>query len=227
MQDDTNPMNFTENQHGNIILDKLRMQRESGKFCDVILYVENKKFHVHRNILSSFSPYFESIFQSQKTVKEKFNITCQRSDIFQCFINYMYMGTIVIDKNNVAEMFKLAHRLEVAKLKLYCAEYLERYLDLNNCLVVKDMADQYNMPLLSKLTITFIQNHLNEVLNHTEILELPVDKLAAFLSDKVGNISLVVLNPPTPGYVSTAHSLAGIWTDTDADHAGDNQLDQT
>lgn len=184
-QEETNPMNFTENQHGNSILEKLRLQRESGRFCDVILYVENRKFYLHRNILSSFSPYFESIFQSRKTAKEKFNITCQNSEIFQCFVNYMYTGTIVIDKNNVTEMFKLAHRLEVAKLKFYCAEYLERYLDLSNCLAVKDMADKYNMPLLSKLATGFIQSHLHEVLSSSEILNLDVVKLEKFLSDKV------------------------------------------
>lgn len=180
-----NPMNFTENQHGNIILDKLRLQREAGKFCDVILYVDNQKFFLHRNVLSSFSPYFDSIFQSKKTMREKFNITCQNPETFQCFISYMYTGTIVIDKSNVGEMFKLAHRLEVAKLKLYCAEYLERYLDLSNCLTVKDMADKYNMPLLSKLAATFIQNHRDEVLTNSEILELDVNKLEKFLSDKV------------------------------------------
>ena len=231
IQDETNPMNFTENQHGNIILEKLRMQRESGRFCDVILYVENERFHVHRNVLSSFSPYFESIFQSQKTTKEKFNITCQRADIFQCFINYMYCGTIVIDKNNVAEMFKLAHRLEVAKLKLYCAEYLERYLDLNNCLAVKDMADQYNMPLLSKLTTGYIQSHINEVLNHSEILELDVDKLEAFLSDKVFGLTQmqimqVILNWTKHDVTKREKQLKSIlklikWTEIDIQYIND------
>lgn len=231
IQDETNPMNFTENQHGNIILEKLRMQRECGKFCDVILYVENEKFHVHRNVLSSFSPYFESIFQSQKTIKEKFNITCQSADIFQCFINYMYCGTIVIDKNNVAEMFKLAHRLEVAKLKLYCAEYLERYLDLNNCLAVKDMADQYNMPLLSKLTTGFIQSHINEILNHSEILELDVDKLEAFLSDKVFGLTQmqimqVIINWTKHDVTKRERQLKSIlklikWTEIDIQYIND------
>lgn len=184
-QDEPNPMNFTENQHGNSILDKLKLQRESGKFCDVILYVENRKFYVHRNVLSSFSPYFESMFQSQKTTREKFNISGQSPETFQCFVNYMYTGSIIIDKNNVTEMFKLAHRLEVVKLKSYCAEYLERYLNLSNCLSVKDMADKYNMPALSKLAAIFIETHLDDVMCSSEILELDVGRLEKFLSDKV------------------------------------------
>ena len=182
---ESNSMSFTHNQHSSAILEKLRLQREAGKFCDVVLYVEDQKFYLHRNILSSFSPYFESIFQSKKSAIEKFNITCQSSKIFQCFVNYMYTGTIIINNTNATEMFKLAHHLQVSKLKLHCAEYFERYLNLQNCLNVKHMADVYNMPLLSKYASNYIRNHLDDVLNSSEILELDISKLEKFLSDKV------------------------------------------
>ena len=102
---ESNSMSFTHNQHSSAILEKLRLQREAGKFCDVVLYVEDQKFYLHRNILSSFSPYFESIFQSKKSAIEKFNITCQSSKIFQCFVNYMYTGTIIINNTNYHDYY--------------------------------------------------------------------------------------------------------------------------
>jgi hypothetical protein len=37
-------MSFTESEHGNSVLEKLRSQREEGRFCDVTLYVEGRSF---------------------------------------------------------------------------------------------------------------------------------------------------------------------------------------
>ncbi|PSN51079.1 hypothetical protein C0J52_01507 [Blattella germanica] len=153
-----NPMNFTENQHGNAVLEKLKVQREEGRFCDVTLYVEGKQFRAHRNVLASCSPYFDSVLKMHRTVKEHLTVTCQNSEIFQCLLNYMYTGTVVIDKNNVTELLRLANHFLVSKLKSYCAEYLDRYLDISNCLSVKEMAEKYNMPALLKAATLFVQS---------------------------------------------------------------------
>jgi len=178
-------MNFTENQHGNVVLEKLKAQREQGRFCDVTLYVEGKQFRAHRNVLASCSPYFDSILKMHRTVKERLTVTCQNSDIFQCLLNYMYTGSVVIDKNNVTELLRLANHFLVAKLKSYCAEYLDRYLDITNCLSVKEMAEKYNMPALSKASTLFVQVHLNKVILQDEILTCSLPKIEEFLSNKV------------------------------------------
>jgi len=180
-----NPMNFTENQHGNVVLEKLKAQREQGRFCDVTLYVEGKQFRAHRNVLASCSPYFDSILKMHRTVKERLTVTCQNSDIFQSLLNYMYTGSVVIDKNNVTELLRLANHFLVTKLKGYCAEYLDRYLDITNCLSVREMAEKYNMPALSKAATLFVQVHLNKVILQNEILTCSLPKFEAFLSDKV------------------------------------------
>ncbi|KDR16311.1 myoneurin-like [Zootermopsis nevadensis] len=183
-----NPMNFTENQHGNVVLEKLKAQREQGRFCDVTLYVEGKQFRAHRNVLASCSPYFDSILKMHRTVKERLTVTCQNSDIFHCLLNYMYTGSIIIDKNNVTELLRLANHFIVTKLKSYCAEYLDRYLDITNCLSVKEMAEKYNMPALSKAATLFVQVHLNKVILQDEILTCSLPKIEAFFSDKAWSV---------------------------------------
>src|SRR5277367_1620291 len=102
-----NAMNFTENQHGNTILEKLRNQKDSGRFCDVILHVQGRQFQAHRNVLASCSPYFDSILKMHKIVKEQLTVTCQNHEVFNCLLNYMYTGNVVIDKHNVAELLRL------------------------------------------------------------------------------------------------------------------------
>ena len=122
-------MSFTENQHGNVILEKLRQQREEEKFCDVILHVQDREFPAHRNVLSACSAYFESVLKVNRIVKEQMRITCLKSnnhEVFMCLLNYMYTGSVVIDKDNVAELLRLANHFLISKVKNYCAEYLDR-----------------------------------------------------------------------------------------------------
>ncbi|XP_071546128.1 uncharacterized protein [Panulirus ornatus] len=176
-----NAMTFTENQHGTAVLEKLRSQRERVRCCDVILHVAGKQFQAHRCVLAACSPYFDSIFKASKTVKEQLNITSQDPEVFRCLLAYMYTGTVVVDKTNVAELLRLANKLLIAKLKEHCAEYLERYLDATNCLTVRDMATKFNLEALEKTTGTFIQAHLSGIIEGEEVLELSHTRLEDFL----------------------------------------------
>ncbi|XP_053641460.2 uncharacterized protein [Cherax quadricarinatus] len=176
-----NAMTFTENQHGTAVLEKLRSQRELVRCCDVILHVAGKQFQAHRCVLAACSPYFDSIFKASKTVKEQLTINSQDPEVFRCLLAYMYTGTVVVDKTNVAELLRLANKLLIAKLKEHCAEYLERYLDAANCLTVRDMATKFNLEALGKTTGTFIQAHLSEIIEGEEVLELSHTRLEDFL----------------------------------------------
>lgn len=177
-------MNFTENQQACIVLEKLWSQREAGRFCDVVLHVQGQKFQAHRSVLAACSPYFDSVLKTHKVIKEQLTVTCQNLDAFQLLLNYMYTGAVVIDKSNVAELLRLANHFLVLKLKNYCAEYLDRYLDPSNCLAVKDMADKYNLPVLQKNAAAFIHNHIIEIFEQNEIIEFNVTKLETFLKEK-------------------------------------------
>lgn len=177
-------MNFTENRHASVLLENLWSQREAGRFCDIVLHVQGQKFLAHRNVLASCSPFFDSVLKSRKVIKEQLTITCQNLDAFQLLLNYMYTGAVVIDKSTVSELLRLANHFLVAKLKNYCAEYLDRILDASNCLMVKEMAEKYNLTVLLKNASTFIHNHITDVLKQGEILEFPLAKLEVFLKEK-------------------------------------------
>ncbi|KAG7158080.1 Kelch-like protein 12-like [Homarus americanus] len=177
-----NAMTFTENQHGTAVLEKLRNQRELIRCCDVILHVARRQFQAHRCVLAACSPYFDSIFKASKTVKEQLTISSQDPEVFRCLLAYMYTGTVVVDKTNVAELLRLANKLLIAKLKEHCAEYLERYLDATNCLTVRDMATKFNLEALEKTTGTFIQAHLSDIIEGEEVLDLSHTRLEDFLS---------------------------------------------
>jgi hypothetical protein len=178
-------MNFTETEHGNALLEKLRSQREEGRFCDVTLHVEGKTFRAHRSVLASCSPYFDSILKMHRVVKERLTVTCQNWEVFQCLINYMYTGHVAIDNENVTEMLRLANHFLVTKLKLHCEEFLSSSLHVSNCLSIRELADKYNMTGLSERVAAFVHNHVHEVTSQDEFLRLSLSQLQDLLTDKV------------------------------------------
>uniref|UniRef100_A0A914WZ29 BTB domain-containing protein n=1 Tax=Plectus sambesii TaxID=2011161 RepID=A0A914WZ29_9BILA len=179
-----NPMSFTENQHGNVVLERLRQQRESGRFCDVFLVVHDRQFSAHRNILAACSPYFDSILKMHKVVKEQVTVNCQNPEVFELLLNYMYSGSVVIDRSSVMELLKLSNNFLVTKLKNYCAEYLDRYLDAANCLTVKELASKYNMPGLLKNACEYLEANINRcLLESNDILEYSLAQAKHLLAD--------------------------------------------
>ncbi|XP_037089568.1 uncharacterized protein LOC119109928 [Pollicipes pollicipes] len=179
-----NSMNFTENQHGNAILEMLRHQREQNYFCDVILHVQGQQFEAHRNVLASCSKYFQNTFKQDKVVKEQLTISCGGHEIFRCLLDYIYTGNVVIDKNNVSELVRLSNHFSVLKLRGHCSEYLERYLDVTNCLSVMDMADRYQMTELLRTAVTFVKANIDDVLRQQEAMELPQAKVEQLVMGK-------------------------------------------
>jgi kelch-like protein 11 len=174
-----------EPQRGIEMIEFFRKQREREKFCDVILHVQGKQFFAHRMVLAAGSAYFDSIFKSKKTMRENLAISCQDPEIFQNFLNYFYTGSITLKKNNVGELIRLSHHFLVGKLKAYCAEFLERYMDVSNCLHVRQIAEKFQLPSLIKAAIEFVQNNLGELINHEIMMDLPPKQIEYFVTEKV------------------------------------------
>ena len=182
--DSPTAMNFTENQQANAILDKIRMQKDKGRFCDVIFHLKDQEYLAHRNVLAACSPYFDSMLKMNKVAKEHMTINCTDHKVFEMLLDYVYTGKIIIDLNIVAELLKLSNQFMISKLKAYCSEYLERNLYPGNCFWTKELAERCGLQTLGKTAEAYMLANIIEVIEQNEVLEFPVGRMEAFLSNK-------------------------------------------
>ncbi|CAL8103102.1 unnamed protein product [Orchesella dallaii] len=217
-QSNSNPVEVTETARGTELMAFFKKFREREKYCDLVLHVQGKEFYAHRAILAASSPYFDSIFQTRSVhagskskvtpastlsgaakhwarcnkygegICESLVISCSDPEIFLSFLNYMYTGQIQLDKNNVGELMRLANHFLMNKLKAYCAQYLERFLDCENCLQMKEIGEKFSVQSLAKGATTFVQTHLAEVINHEVMMELSPKQVESFVTEKAWSI---------------------------------------
>ena len=164
------PWTIAESNHCATVFEKLRLQREQGRFCDVILKVNGREFHAHRCVLASCSSVFDRKFNVHKTMKESVEVeNVKNYEVFHLVLTYMYTGKISLEKQTVADILDIAHLYSINKLKNYCSEFLERYLRLNNCLKVAELSTRYHLVDLSKQAMSFMTKNFKQILQYNEI----------------------------------------------------------
>ena len=184
-EDDQIPFTITENQQqGSTILDKLRLQKESGRFCDVVFHVQNRLYLAHRNVLAACSPYFDSVLKTNRVAKEHLTVQCQNEEVFQALLDYMYTGNMVIPKQKVPELLRLANHFLIEHLKQGCIDYLERNISAANCFSIKEQIERSGCQTLLHTVESFILCNIGEIVQREEVLEFSYSKLEQLISSR-------------------------------------------
>ena len=97
---------------------------EPWKLSDVVLVVEDQKFHVHRSILAFWSPVFEKMFTSEFKEKNNEEIPLpgkKASEIKQLLLLlYPSLEVKPVTKNNCYFLFELAHEYQIESIARKC-----------------------------------------------------------------------------------------------------------
>ena len=136
---------------------------EPWKFSDVVLVVEDQKFHVHRSTLSIWSPVFETMFTSMFKEKNMYEIPLpgkKASEIKELLLiiypTVSKTGWKSVTDENCYFMVELADEYQMDEIKQRCEDFL-----------VEQVSCTYGNTFLDHLT--FAQTHNLEKLVKTII----------------------------------------------------------
>ena len=102
---------------------------EQWKFSDVVLVVEEQRFHVHRSTLAIWSPVFEAMFTADFKEKNSDEIPLpgKKASEIKELLQIMYDTSLdknVVTKGNSHFLLDLAHEYQIASITQKCEDFL-------------------------------------------------------------------------------------------------------
>ncbi|CAH2247531.1 myoneurin [Pelobates cultripes] len=110
--------------HCKQLLDKLNKQREAGFLCDCTVFIGKLQFKAHRNVLASFSEYFNALFMDalDNIVLDGKQVT---ASVFQTLLDFIYSGDLQYERCNIKEILLAAEHLKLEEVVSLCKIRLE------------------------------------------------------------------------------------------------------
>lgn len=98
------------------------------KLSDIVLIVEDQKFHTHRSTLAYWSPVFENMFTSEFKEKNSHEIPLpgKKASEIKELLHVMYpsMEEKPVTKNNCYFLFELAHEYQIESIIHKCEQVM-------------------------------------------------------------------------------------------------------
>ncbi|XP_060082281.1 kelch-like protein 10 [Ylistrum balloti] len=171
--------------------DVLTDLRTNGQLCDAILEVENRKFSVHRAVMSISSPYFRTLFTNKLTTADQreFVIPSVSAEAMQTIIDFAYTKKAKIDLKNVKQLLPVADRLHVYELAKQCCDFLSENLDIEGCMDTYRYAKKHYFSYLEGACYNYIMKNFRKIsLSSEAFAELSIDEVCQILSSDDLNV---------------------------------------
>lgn len=142
---------------------------------DVILVVEDEKFHVHRSMLAMWSPVFEKMFTLDFKEKhlEEVPLSEKKASEIREMLLVMYVKTKPVTENNVFFLLELAQEYQMDQLRHLCEECLIGKTTKSQAIAFLVLAQRYGLDRLAEVCITRGANlSLQEIHNHEKYSDL-------------------------------------------------------
>ncbi|XP_062583040.1 zinc finger protein 37-like [Saccostrea cucullata] len=130
---------FVDNTHVSNIMQRLNEQRQSSKFCDVILKVYGTSVLVHSNVLAAASPYFHTFLGQGEDDPRAFSQNTPQmieihidgesnednySEAIKIVIDYLYTGQIAVSSTIINHIAQLSKIMCLHKLSSFCEWFI-------------------------------------------------------------------------------------------------------
>ncbi|XP_077292538.1 kelch-like protein 1 [Arctopsyche grandis] len=143
-----------------------------GMFSDIDLIILKKRYHTHKSILYSASPYFRAKLDQNMDIRDlEICFDGIRKESVDKVFEFLYKGTLELRIEQVANILKLAEILQLDELMKNCYSFLETvYRDNNQVSQNTEDIDKY------------LLDNFSEITSHARYLNLSVENVKQLLS---------------------------------------------
>ena len=159
--------------------------RNEGHFNDVSVIVENECIPANKMVLSRHSLFFEKMFRCEMKEKyeSKVEIGSLNGKVVRSVIDYMYTGSIDIDDESALKLLEAADYLQLPDVKMFCFQYLESNITIDNWLYVLRAVVMYGGDDNKDGVYRYISMNFREIAQGDDFKALSFDYLKNCMSN--------------------------------------------
>eukprot|EP00937_MAST-01D_sp_MAST-1D-sp2_P006180 g6180.t1 len=142
----------------------LRERVGSADYSDVTFLVEGRAVHAHKVFLSRCTYFRAMLGGEMREAREKeIVIPDVRHSIFLVLLEYLYTDAVEVPLEIAMELFEVADRFGVERLKLICESKMLGSINTDNAATIFLGADQHHAASLREKCLSFILTYFDEV----------------------------------------------------------------
>ena len=174
------------NTHCHNILKTVNILRLENILCDVRILAGRQEIHAHRCVLIAGSEFFRSsllgeYIDEREPVVDLSSVTTD-AEIVEAIVNFLYLGEINIDVENLDSIVKVASFLSISDVKNFCCTFMLHTLDVNSCLKYHFIAKEFLFPEVERKAVSVVVSRFHDAIIFQEIArKLPPEELQNLL----------------------------------------------
>ena len=151
---------YTITAHSSNALKVMNTLRQDDKLCDVTLKIGLVEIKAHKLVLSANSEYFQNMFCNnyKETNQSVIFINHLHPHATKAIINYFYTSILLINHENIEQLFETADYLLVTDVLRVCKNFLSSTVNYSNCLFIQKLINKFNLHDLQEEQNTFYSN---------------------------------------------------------------------
>lgn len=163
--------------------------RKKQLLCDFKIVTGKKVHEVHRSVLIARSTYFREYFTVSPSQKEMTLGESVEGGVQSC-IDFMYTNDVSVNLANVEGLFNVSLAFQLDEVSKMCRNCFVNDLTVENCLIIKRLAERFKTDLLNKFGIAdletkaekFAISNFRAVIGTEPFLKTPTKELIRLLS---------------------------------------------
>ena len=164
--------------------------RKAERFNDVYIKVGNTSFPTHRLVLACYSQFFERLFQTP--MKEQYEGTVNLNELdgeaVRLLIEYMYVGSITINQDNVFNLLATANFLQMDEACQFCFDFLEVIISIENWSTILSTLGLYENDSVLKQLYQFIWANFDNITKCEHFKALTIQELTRIVQNLDRNV---------------------------------------
>ena len=175
----------TDSAHSSHLVKELIALRSAGELFDYVIKGTKESFHFHSLVLALVSPVFRAMLRSEmgESAKKEATFPTIPDDIMAKIIDYAYNGTISFSPDQLMDLVKAAHYLQMSKLLKMCEEHISTVLRPTNCISWLQLANRLHLTAIMPKVQKMMQTSYSEISSTTDFKMLAKQELLQYLTD--------------------------------------------